>query len=95
MNKELIERNATKLCPSQLHQYRANRNGNKYRSQDDLPENIAAAQTIMSRNLRKRNKCQINKFIEKSIVEEESSKYSLFDEDNDGFTYERAMLEEL
>ena len=49
----------------------------------------------MSRNLRKRNKCQINKFIEKSIVEEESSKYSLFDEDNDGFTYERAMLKEL
>ena len=47
---------------------------------------------MMSRNLRKRNKCQINKYLEKTIVEEESSKYSLFDEDTDGFEYERAML---
>ena len=37
----------------------------------------------------------MKKFIEKSIVEEESSKYSLFDEDNAGFEYERAMLHEI
>ena len=50
---------------------------------------------MMSRNLRKRNKCQINKYLEKTIVEEESSKYSLFDEDTDGFEYERAMLQKI
>ena len=50
---------------------------------------------MMSRNLRKHNRCKISKFIEKSIVEEESSKYSLFDEDSDGFGYERAMLQEI
>ena len=94
LNKELIERNKAKLCPSQIQQYRVNRNDQKFKSQD-LPSTLTATQTMMSRNLRKHNKDKISKFIEKSIVEEESSKYSLFDEDSDGFEYERAMLQEI
>ena len=66
----------------------------KFKSQD-LPSTLTATQTMMSRNLRKHNKDKISRFIEKSIVEEESSKYSLFDEDSDGFEYERAMLQEI
>ena len=44
--------------------------------------------------MQKRNMVQ-KKAVEKSIVEEESSKYSLFESDKDAFEYERAMLKQV
>jgi len=49
----------------------------------------------MSRNQKKRNAVKVKNYLEKNIVEEESSKYSLFDGDRDEFEYERAMLNQV
>ena len=53
---------------------------------------MSATQNIMSRNNQKRNAVAVKKYFEKTIIEEEHTKYSLF-ESKDDFIYERQMLE--
>ena len=53
---------------------------------------MGATQTFMSRNNQKKNAVAVKKFIDKTIIEEEHTKYSLF-ESRDDFIYERQMLD--
>ena len=92
LNKELIERESFSPSLSQKQHFGllSERNSNN----GSFPANLGATQTFMSRNNQKKNAVAVKKFIDKTIIEEEHTKYSLF-ESRDEFIYERQMLDQI
>ena len=92
LNKELIERGSFSPSLSQKQHFGLLKERNTNNS--NFPAKLSATQNNMSRNNQKRNAVAIKKYVEKTIIEEEPTKYSLF-ESKDDFMYEREMLQQV